>query len=176
MNNDVDKANDEIWDIYDSNRNLTGKTHYRSIRQPDGGYHLVVHVWIMNGKGEFLITKRTSNKIFPGMWECTGGSAVAGDDSLATALKEVKEELGIILNPKNGQVFKSYRREFYNTRDFVDVWLFCEEVDISTVVLEPAETCDAMWADRVLINQMISTGTFIGREIFPYIDELFKEI
>jgi len=27
------------------------------------------------------------------MLECTGGNAVAGDDSLTTALKEVKKEL-----------------------------------------------------------------------------------
>lgn len=24
----------------------------------DGEYHLVVHVWLMNGNGEFLLTKR----------------------------------------------------------------------------------------------------------------------
>jgi len=26
------------------------------------------------------------------MWECTGGNAVAGDDSLTTALKEAKQQ------------------------------------------------------------------------------------
>lgn len=31
------------------------------------------------------------------MWETTGGSAVAGDDSLTAALRETKEELGIDL-------------------------------------------------------------------------------
>ena len=124
----------------------------------------------MNSKGEFLISKRTPNKSFPNIWECTGGSAVAGDDSLTTALKETREELGIILEPKNGQMFRHY---IHDCNDFVDVWLWRQDADISDVVFQPGETCDAMWADREKINWMIDEGIFIGRDIFPYLDELF---
>ena len=164
----------EIWDIYDSNRNLTRRTHYRGDPMGKDDFHLVVHVWIVNSKGEFLISKRTPNKILPNMWECTGGAAVSGDDSLATALKETREELGITLVPKNGQLFKSYKRYLFDTNQFADVWLFRQDVDISSVVLNPEETCDAMWADKVMINQMVNDGSFIGREIVSYLDELFS--
>ena len=38
-------------------------------------------------------------------WETTGGSALAGDDSLTAALRETKEELGIDLDPQKGVLF-----------------------------------------------------------------------
>ena len=114
----------ELWDVLDENGNKTGRLRERGPMKK-GEYHLVVNVWIMNDKGEFLISKRTPNKPFPNLWECTGGSAITGDDSLVTAIKEVKEELGITLDPKNGQLFKRDIRHFEDgSGDFVDVWLF----------------------------------------------------
>ena len=162
----------EIWDILDEDGNVTGRTVERGKPMAKGEYHLVVHVWITNNNGEFLIAQRTPNKSFPNMWECVGGSAVAGDDSITTALKETREEIGIILELENGQLFKRYKRHHYNSGDFVDIWLFKQEVDIADVVLRPNETCGAMWVSRDEINRMIDAGTFIGREIFTYINEL----
>ena len=37
----------ELWDVYDINRNKTGKTAVRGEGLPEGGYHLVVHVCII---------------------------------------------------------------------------------------------------------------------------------
>ena len=168
----------EFWDILDENGNTTGRLHERGhivtnvLKQ--GEYHLVVHVWVMNTKNEFLISKRTPNKSYPNMWECTGGSAVAGDDSITTAIKEVREELGVTLEPQNGQLFKRYIRAYQNgSGDFIDVWLFHQEINLSCVTFQPNETCDAALADKTKIEHMIDDGTFLGREIFPYLDELF---
>ena len=163
----------ELWDVLDKDGNKTGRVCERGKPPQNGDYHLVVHVWILNSKGEFLISKRTPNKSFPNMWECTGGSAVTGDDSLTTALKEVREELGVILDAKNGQLFRRFRRTVHGFGDFADVWIFRQDVDISKIVFQPGETCDAMWANEEKIKQMILEGAFIGPEIFTYLDELF---
>ena len=73
----------EIWDLYDENRELLGKDHVRGEQLPIDGYHLVVHVWIRNSKGEYLISQRSANRpTFPLMWECVGGSVVKGEDRL----------------------------------------------------------------------------------------------
>jgi len=159
----------ELWDVLDENGSKTGRVCKRGPMEP-GNYHLIVHVWTMNSKGEFLISKRTPNKNFPGMWECTGGSAVTGDDSLTTAIKEVREELGITLDPKNGQLFRRFRR--FST-DIIDVWLFRQDADITDVVFQPGETCDAKWATRKQLNEMIIEGTFIGRDLYFYLDEFY---
>ena len=83
----------EIWDLYNENRELLGKEHVRGVQLPIDGYHLVVHVWIRNSKGEYLISQRSANRpTYPLMWECVGGSVVKGEDSLLGAIREAKEE------------------------------------------------------------------------------------
>jgi len=153
----------ELWDIYDMDRNKTGRVHRRGEILSRGDYHLVVHVWIKNSRGEFLITKRAPNKGWPNMWETTGGSALVGDDSLAAALREVREETGLSLSPENGRIIHSYMRN----DSFVDVWLFTEDHSLSEVVLCEGETVDKMFADSEKIRKMTEEGTFIN---FSYAD------
>ena len=157
----------ELWDIYDINRNKTGKIHRRGELLEKGDYHIVVHVWIKNSRGEYLITKRAPHKGWPNMWETTGGSALSGDDSITAALREVREETGLILDPKCGRIIHSYVR-----RDsFVDVWLFEEDHELSEVTLCENETTDKMYADAEKIKEMIDEGTFIN---FSYIDKVLE--
>lgn len=46
----------------------------------------------MNDNEEFLISKRHEDKPHPNLWECPGGSVLAGEDNLQDALREVSEE------------------------------------------------------------------------------------
>ena len=157
----------ELWDVHDINRNKTGRLHERGKSDMvDGDFLLIVFVWIRNNKGEFLISKRADGRSRSGMWQTTMGCAIAGDDSLSAALRETEEELGIVLNPKNGQLFKQFTHG-----NLFDMWLFSHEADISEVVLQPDETCDAMWVSEKSLKQMISEGVFWG-EWQPYFDEL----
>ena len=41
-------SSDELWDIYDKDRNFTGRTHRRGDPLPSGDYHLTVHVWLQH--------------------------------------------------------------------------------------------------------------------------------
>ena len=55
-----------------------------------------------------MISKRAPAKTAPGMWETTGGGAVAGESGLEAAVREVREELGIALRSESGRVFTRY--------------------------------------------------------------------
>ena len=141
----------EVWDLYDSKRNKTGDTVERGKTIPEGFYHLVVSVWIINNRGEFLLSQRHPDKSYPLRWECTGGAVLSGEDSLDGALREVNEELGIILNPKDGRrIFRICREQ---TRDLYDVWVFYIDVDISDITLQETEVVDVKWVtDEELIK------------------------
>lgn len=168
----------EIWDVYDENRSLTGRYIERGRpRWQKGNYHLVVHVWKRNAKGEWLIDRRTPRKTnnLGGLWETTGGSAVARDSSLDAALREAKEELGLTLLPEIGHLFHSYINKGFNGyTGFIDVWVFDCDCSLEDVVLQESETCDVMWASGDKIKEMIENGEFIGREIYPYLDKLLE--
>ena len=156
---------DELWDVYDEDRNLTGRLHRRGDPMPEGDYHLSVHVWIRNSRGEFLNTKRSPNKGYPNMWENTGGSAVAGDDSLSAALREVREETGLVLDPEKGERIIEMKGKDY----FADVWMFRQDFDLRNVVLQAGETCDVRWATRAQIEADMQNGMFVPVKCFEEI-------
>ncbi|MCI8671919.1 MAG: NUDIX domain-containing protein [Lachnospiraceae bacterium] len=80
----------EKWDLYTKYREKTGKEHIRGEKIPEGFYHMTVHVWIRNYKGEYLISRRSANRTtFPLMWECVGGAVLMGESSVDGAIREV---------------------------------------------------------------------------------------
>lgn len=155
----------EIWDLYDENRELLGKDHVRGEQLPIGGYHLVVHVWIRNSKGEYLISQRSANRpTFPLVWECVDGSVVKGEDSLQGALREVKEEVGVDLLPEKGQVILSDMKkiEFGKVvNKIVDVWLFDYdgEVDLGNATTD--EVAQVAWMNREQIKELFDANMFV---------------
>ena len=157
----------EMWDIYDAERRPTGRLHERGTPLAAGDYHLVVHVWVQNSKGEFLITRRAPDKIpFCGMWECTGGSALTGEDSETAALRETREETGIDHAASERKRVLSYRRDDW----FGDVWLFRADFPVESVVLQDGETTDVRWADNETVLTMLAHGEFCG---YDYIEKFF---
>lgn len=156
---------EELWDVYDSEREPTGKLHKRGEPLGEGEYHIVVHVFVKRGDGKFLITKRSPNKGYGNMWEITGGSAIAGDDSRAAAIREVWEESGLTLDPTKGKIIRSVREYDW----FDDVWLFEHEFDISEVKLLEGETCDCMVATKDEIFRLKDEGKFCA---FEFLDEV----
>ena len=162
----------ELWDILDKEGNKLGKTIKRGEPLAEGEYHLVIDVWIMNNEGKFLISRRTPFKHpDPGKWNPVCGSAISGEDSISSALRETKEELGISLDIKNGKLVK---RLLCGSKIIVDVWLFTQNVNISTVSLQEEETDDVMWATAETVKQMIDNDDFIHPKRVPYVDELFS--
>ncbi len=161
----------ELWDIYDEHREKTGRTHERGIPVKAGDYHLVVHIWIVNNRGEFLIQKRQPWKEgWPNMWDgSAAGSAIVGDTSRDAAIRETKEELGIDLDMSNAEILFTVKF----SSGFDDIWLVRQNVDMKDVKLQYEEVADAKWASDKQIKQMISDGEFIA---YKYIDKFFSVV
>lgn len=147
----------EKWDVLDEHRQPTGRQHPRGVPLPEGDYHLVVLVLLQNDQGELLITRRAPTKGYPNMWEVTGGSAQTGDDSLQAALREMREETGIELDPACGRVVASEQW----SDSFCDIWLFRQNFDIDSVILQEGETTAAMAATVDEILAMEREGEFV---------------
>ena len=165
----------EVWDIYDRNRALTGRTILRGDPMTEDEYHLVVSVWIRNSMGEWLLSRRAQNKSHPLKWEPVGGSVLAGEASLSGALREVQEELGIALEKETGRLYASFRRDkvCWENPGFLDIWYFEIDIAIDKIVLQEEETCGARWASEKEILRMIESGEFVPTSEFPYHEKLF---
>lgn len=155
----------EIWDLYDEKRKLTGRTHIRGEELPDGCYHLVVHVWIRNSRGEYLISQRAADRpTYPLKWECVGGSVIKGEDSLHGALREVKEEVGISLPAESGRVVYTKTRGYVDGRkfnDIMDVWLFEYDGDADLANADTKEVADTRWLKTADIRKLYDDGELV---------------
>jgi isopentenyldiphosphate isomerase len=168
MEKHIGDNENEIWDVYDKSRTLTGKKHIRSIPLEAGEYHLVVHICIYNSKGEILIQKRQPwKKGWPGMWDLSAaGSAVTGDDSRTAAIREVKEELGIDLELTNENV--QFTIEF--SCGFDDYWIIKRDIEIKELSLQYEEVEQAKWVSKEEFIEMINNGDAIP---YTFIDRIF---
>lgn len=155
----------EIWDLYTEDRTLTGEEHIRGQEIPENRYHLVVHVWIRNSKGQYLISQRSADRpTFPLMWECVGGSVLKGESSLQGALREVKEEVGLELSPDMGKRIDSVVRRMVNGKrygDILDVWLFRYDGEVDLKQATTAEVADVKWMNIEEIRTLDKAGKLV---------------
>lgn len=156
----------EYWDLYDYNGKKKNKIAIRGNKLNNDDFHLVVNAWIINDRGEFLITQRNANKSHPLMWECTGGSALLGENSLQAATREIKEELGIDINTDDAIYIGETRRFYENCPDILQVWLFKSNVSIKDVVIQEEEVNDVMWASRDKILELLKEKKFEANAFF----------
>ena len=165
----------EIWDLYDENKNKVGKDWIRGEQIPDNYYHLVVHVWIKNKDGKYLISQRSENrKMHPLMWECVGGSVLKGETSLEGAIREVQEEVGINLSNHVGKIVFSQVRKIWNGKkfnDIMDAWLFEYDgiVDLNNATTD--EVKQIKWLDKSEIKELFDQGKFV-----PTLSYFFEKI
>lgn len=141
-------------DIYDAARHRTGRLHRRGDPWGEGEYGLVVCVWVYDGKGKLLLTRRAPEKSFAGTWENSGGAAKAGEDSLTAIVRELREETGIEREP---EIFE-FLRTTQDEHAFYDHYCLKAEVPLSEVVLLPGETDDAQWATFEQVHALIREG------------------
>lgn len=139
----------EKRDLYDANRNLTGKTIYKGEEIPEGSYINVVLVFIQNSEGKFLIQKRSERK--NGLYATTGGHPKSGENSLQGIITEVKEEIGIDLNPEDVELYYGGRSD--EERVFWDDYYVKMDIpNIENLKLQEEEVASVHWftADEII--------------------------
>ena len=155
----------EFWDIYDENKQLTGRKMKRNDWcLKEGEYHLTVLGVIARPDGTFLITKRVMTKAWaPGWWEVSGGGVQAGESSEEAVRREVKEETGLDVHNAEGGYAFTYKRVNPDEGDnyFVDVYRFVMDIDEKDVSFQEAEIDGHMFATREQIESFAKEGKFL---------------
>ncbi len=142
----------EYNDIYDENRKRTGRVHLRGTRWRPGEYGLVVCVWVYDGQGKVLLTRRAPEKSFPGTWENSGGAAKAGETSRQAIARELREETGICVPEEEFELIDSGREG----SAYYDYYCVRRDTPLSQIVLLPGETDGAQWATFEQVHEMIA--------------------
>ena len=151
----------ELWDIYDENRNKTGRLAERGVTKLEFGkeFHIVVAGIIINSENKILISQRAPHKHLGLQWELNGGSILAGETSLEGILRELKEELGLEFSKKEAIFLKEITaRKFPN---FKDLWLFKKDIDIKDIKFNDGEAIDVKWVSIEEFIQMYNDGEIV---------------
>ena len=147
----------EKRDLYDINKNITGETIYKGEKIPDNRYINVVLIFMQNSNGDYLIQKRS--KIKNGKYATTGGHTKAGQTSLEGILTEVKEEIGLDLEPSKVQLYFSGRSD--KERVFYDDYYIKMDIDkIENLTLQKEEVDSVCWCSKSKIEEYMEKGEF----------------
>lgn len=142
---------EEYFDIYTIDRKPIYKVGSRGNSLLENEYHIVVMAIIMNSKREVLITKRSENKIAAGKWECTAGSMVVGENSRDAIIREIKEEIGVVVSIDNKEPIS-----FFILEDAIwDIWLVYTDIKIEDLILQKEEVDEARYATLSEIIEII---------------------
>lgn len=150
----------EYLDVVDENGQPTGELISRDEAHREGIRHRTAHVWVVR-KTEYgydiLLQKRSEEKeSFPGMYDTSSaGHIPAGSEPTESALRELREELGITATPAQlhyaGTFHTGYEKEFHGRmfRDNEVTWVYVyhEPVDIRSLILQASEVDEVKWFD-----------------------------
>lgn len=159
----------EYTDLYDDNKNLTGEKIFREkgtkLEVPKGKYTIVVLAFIENSKGEFLFQMTSKRK--KSVWATTGGHVKAGQTSKEAILEEIKEELGIDIDPTEIELFKTYKYE----SAFKDVFYIRKDININELVYEEDEVEYVQYLTKEEIMDLINNdGNIRKTNIDAFLD------
>jgi len=136
----------ELWDAYDNAFNkINDITLVRGEPIPEGIYHLVSEIIVKHVDGTYLLMKRDFSKHFGGRWELTaGGSTLQGENSLESAVRELREETGIVATEikEIGRFVQDFNHSLYVE------YLCVTDCNKDSIVLQEGETIDYRWIDR----------------------------
>lgn len=161
----------ELWDVYDSKRQLTGKAVTRRESMAAGEYHLIVDVLFINSKGQTLLQQRADGKeTHPGAWTFTRGAALAGENSEAALMREVTEELGFVPDMRHAHLIYQCTNDMRGCHR--DVWLVGQDMPIGCMQLQKDEVQAVRWvlpedilAEPVLASQVPKASYWA--EVYP---------
>lgn len=156
---DLKEREMELLDIYNADRQRTGRMVERGTKAQPGEYHLVVHACVFNSRGEMLIQQRQPFKLgWSNLWDVSmGGHADAGESSREALGRELREELGLHIETDGLRPVVTVN---FPT-GFDDYYTILRDVSPDELTLQPEEVQRVKWASREEIFAMIDSGEFI---------------
>ncbi len=185
----------EIFDVVDENGNPVGETVGRGRAHAEGIRHRTAHIWIIREKDErvqVLLQKRSAEKdSFPGRFDTSSaGHIQAGDEPRESALRELKEELGIEAEKEDLDFAGTFRIQYdleFHGKPFRDnevafVYVYRKNVDETRLVLQTEELECTEWFDleetyRACLARDQKFCVPIGglKVLMEYLDNVYRE-
>ena len=149
----------ELLDLLDENGEPSGQVRERTLVHLNGDWHRTSHVWVVRRRGDgghdLLLQKRSREKdSFGGCYDISSaGHIPAGQDYLESALRELKEELGITAEPEDlrlvgvhdGRYEGEFHGRIFKNHEKSHVFAYEKPVEIEKLKLQKEEVESVKW-------------------------------
>ena len=148
--------NEELVDVYDKNKNMTGKIIKRNDINllNDDEYIITVHCFIINSLNQILLTQRSLSKNRGGKWEETHGGLKSGETSILGMQRELKEEIGIDVQTNELKLVKTLKRK----NKFRDIYILKKDIPIDSINYNDGEVMDCKYVTLEQFKIMIENS------------------
>jgi isopentenyldiphosphate isomerase len=146
----------------------------RDVVHRQGHWRRTAHVWVINHKGELLCQQRSMKKdLSPGKWEPAVAGHIGPEDNYFTgAVREVREETGLSVNPEDLELVKIYKD--HDTREFRGVFYWKCEAEHHHVAKEDDEVEDYKFIPLTDLQKELSESSKDKWITHGYEEEIFK--
>jgi isopentenyl-diphosphate delta-isomerase type 1 len=143
---------EEIFDIVNEQDEVVGRLPRSQVHR-EGHKHRAVHILVFNARGEIFLQKRSMAKdCFPGAWDSSASGHVdSGEDYDACAVRELREELGLVIEKAPARLFKIPACA-ETGQEFCWVYRLASE---GPFVLHPEEIERGEWFTTARVNELI---------------------
>ena len=118
--------------------------HLHELAQPI----LTSDVYIMCGDEVLMFKRSETKKKFPGFWSIPGGHIDGGEDPLACAIREVKEETGISITPNDIKLKGVAIHHHLDRKEVYIAFAFVATIKEKGVVLVTSDEGTAHWVKK----------------------------
>lgn len=154
---------EEMLDVIDDHAMYTGKIASRAECHAKGLRHKAVSLTIvgLDEKKVLLQRRADSRGLWPGLWDNTAGGHVnAGEWGYEAAVREAKEELNVMIDPRNmifyGATLSEDDHASRIERHLNEYYLAFQDVDITKLKLQIEEVAEVRWFSTDELKQRIS--------------------
>ena len=136
-------ASDEWFDVVDEADRVVDRLP-RDVVHARGLRHRAVHVVVFNARGEVFLQLRSRRKDnHPGVWDSScSGHVDSGEDYATAAVREMREEIGIAVEPGALREVDVLTPCEVTGQEFIRIHVLRHE---GPFVLEPMEIDDGRW-------------------------------
>jgi 8-oxo-dGTP pyrophosphatase MutT (NUDIX family) len=151
----------EYFDIFDTNGIKLNKTMARGTKTLKGEYHKVVHIWIKNSMGDYLVQQRNKKTDRdPYQWAPTAGAVTSGETPLIAALRETEEEIGLSLKLNELKHMDSLFIENDYSNYIIEMYLVNKDVSLAELTIDEVEVKAVSYMSKEKIYEMIDALKF----------------
>ena len=149
---------DEYIDLLNEQGEKTGETCLKSEAHKKGLFHASAHIWIFDQHKNVLIQKRVATKdTFPNHWDISvAGHISAGELPTTSAVREVKEEVGITVTQNQLHFIGTSKKKIHHHSNLIDnelhyIYVCKINFDIATLKIQEEEVAEVK---KIALNEL----------------------